>query len=131
MQLNTNKQARCQQLALITVVAALVAGCNPAYMNSNNSRSFSRGTKCPSDNMLMHFNGKTAVEWGKLMKQYSCPAGHRYWYASNKPLRNTAVKDPCPICGSGTIFTGKTRVEWGKLQRIHRCPVGHISVKTP
>jgi len=36
--------------------------------------------KCPICGLSMYWTGKTDVEWGKLMYQYRCPAGHVYWF---------------------------------------------------
>ena len=31
------------------------------------------------DGYRLRFTGKTKSEWGKLLKEYECSAGHKYW----------------------------------------------------
>lgn len=35
--------------------------------------------KCPLCWGQMRWTGETKSEWGKLLKEYECSAGHKYW----------------------------------------------------
>jgi predicted RNA-binding Zn-ribbon protein involved in translation (DUF1610 family) len=92
----------------------------------------------------MYFTGQTKTEWGKLLKLYQCPSGHKYWLnlqqdqynndnsnssgSNNNQNNNAFAQLKCPICGSTVYFTGKTITEYGHLLKIYRCPSGHESV---
>ena len=87
------------------------------------------GHSCPSCGMSMIWTGNTTTEWGKILQEYRCPAGHEYWYPmSSGGMGGTRNVGPeCPVCGMSAIWTGETYVEWGKLMKVYRCPAGHLS----
>ena len=46
----------------------------------NNSSSLNINKNgCQYDGSAMMWTGKTKTEWGKLLKEYKCPAGHIEW----------------------------------------------------
>ena len=38
-----------------------------------------RNQKCPLCSGIMMWTGESKTEWGKLLKEYKCPAGHTEW----------------------------------------------------
>lgn len=56
------------QLALIPALLLLTALAVYAF-----------GPQCPLCNGSMMWTGKTQFEYGKMLKQYRCPAGHIFW----------------------------------------------------
>ena len=84
---------------------------------------------CPSCGMSMIWTGNTATEWGKILKEYQCPAGHEYWYPMSLGGSSgmKSMGPECPICGMSVIWTGETYTEWGRMMKVYRCPAGHIS----
>jgi hypothetical protein len=40
---------------------------------------FAFGMECPIDGNTMMWTGKTRFEYGKMLKEYRCPAGHVSW----------------------------------------------------
>lgn len=47
--------------------------------NNNSSSQYNNKNGCQYDGYNMFFTGKTKTEWGKLLKEYKCPAGHTEW----------------------------------------------------
>ena len=37
------------------------------------------GQQCQLCNGSMIWTGKVQTEWGKMLKEYRCPAGHTFW----------------------------------------------------
>lgn len=46
--------------------------------NNSSSRNINKNG-CQYDGSTMMWTGKTKTEWGKLLKEYKCPAGHVEW----------------------------------------------------
>ena len=91
---------------------------------------FAQTYRCQYDNNSMIWTGKTKTEYGKLTKEYRCPAGHFYWVVdqnSNVPPPPSYNRGPKCQCDNNVLtWTGKTKSEWGKLAKEYRCPIGHI-----
>ena len=91
--------------------------------------------KCPLCSSIMSWTGNTNVEWGKLLFEMKCPAGHTSWEVDSKTNslpnnRNKNNNDYCQLCGNYLVWTGDTKVEWAKLLKKYRCAAGHIVWKT-
>ena len=134
----------CRLITFFLAILILCLGCSPyfwqgfsqgyqASQSGKTSTGNSYGSaqhKCPSCNMSMYSTGESKIEWGRIFYLYECPAGHSYWFPTEKKKAPSKyVKNPCPVCGMGTYFTGETYIEWGKLFKVYECPVGHESVR--
>jgi hypothetical protein len=52
---------------------------NPYYRPQRTSYDIPVQKICQYDNLPLLWTGKTDIEWGKLVKEYECAAGHTYW----------------------------------------------------
>ena len=49
----------------------------PSYNDTSSFYSSDLNLKCPICSLGVTWTGETRIEWGKLQKIYSCPAGHK------------------------------------------------------
>lgn len=51
----------------------------PALLLLSAIAVYAFGVSCPLCNASMIWTGQTQFEYGKMLKQYRCPAGHTFW----------------------------------------------------
>ena len=104
--------------------------------------SFAYAIDCQFDGFRMMWTGATKIDGSKMLKEYRCLSGHRWWITSDqerqdrsrsnriKPIEpikpiQSSNRVTCPVDRLAMRWTGGTRTEQGKMFKIYRCLKGH------
>jgi hypothetical protein len=58
----------------LILCGAVLASCIAATVSAGNGTVI-----CALDNMFMNWTGNRAIQNGKTLHEYKCPAGHKKW----------------------------------------------------